>query len=275
MSKYTTQIRFIIEMNSDEGLPITQRIEQALPAIFNFNYPIWSNEYKRTLEKKILMHYFNKEICCETVGLWKLYLEERLNLIMPYYNEIYKTVAIDYEWLEDIDVVEHYEGNKNIVGKIKDSSVGTIIDSSRGKVTDSGQDTTTSSNNETNTLTGTKTSKDLKSDLPQANYQGLDYGTELHDTTSTDNNTTTHEATSNSTIDKNNVTDTTSNSNTDTSSSSNTDTTNTTNDNFIRSHKGLNGSRSRQQLNLEYRQSLINIDKMVIEELKDLFMMIY
>lgn len=259
MSKYTTQIRFIIEMNSNESLPITQRIEQALPSIFNFNYPIWSNDYKRTLEKKILMHYFNKEICCETVGLWKLYLEERLNLIMPYYNELYKTVSNEFDWLEDINVIETYEGDKNSTGKVTDVSTG--------KVTDTGKDTSESSINETNTLTGTKTGKDLKSDLPQANYQGLDYGTELHDTESTDNNTTTHEATSNSTVDKNNITDTASNSNTDTLSN--------TKDTFTRTHKGLNGSKSRTQLNLEYRQSLINIDNMIIDELKDLFMLIY
>lgn len=259
MSKYTTQIRFIVEMNSQEGLPITQRIDQALPSIFDFNYPIWNNEYKRILEKKIIMHYFNKEICFETVGLWKFYLEERLSLIMPYYNELYTTVSNKYEWLEDINVTENFEGDKNSSGNVKDNTTG--------KVTDNGQDSTTSSINETNSLNGTKTGKDLKSDLPQANYQGLDYGTELHDTSSTDNETNTHEATSNSTVDKNNTTDT--------SSNSNTDTTSTTKDIFTRTHKGLNGSKSKTQLNIEYRQSLINIDKMVIEELYDLFMLIY
>lgn len=259
MSKYTTQLRFIVEMNSQDGFSITQRIEQALPFIFDFNYPLWSENYKKILEKKIVMHYFNKEIGMETVGLWKLYLEERLNLIMPYYNEMYKTVSKEYEWLEDIDVTEIYQNTRE--------TNGTMTDTSIGKITDNGQDTTISSINENSSLTGTKTGKDLKSDLPQANYQGLDYGTELHDTTSTDNNTNTHEATSNSTIDKNNVTDTT--------SSSNANTNSTTNDNFTRKHKGLNGSKSKTQLNLEFRQSLINIDKMIIDELKDLFMMIY
>lgn len=259
MSKYTTQVRFIVENYSQEGFPISQRIEQALPSIFDFNYPLWSESYKRTLEKKIIMHYFNKEIGLETVGLWKFYLEERLNLIMPYYNEMYKTVSNSYDWLEDINVTETYDNTKETSGNMTDTSTG--------KVTDNGQDTTTSSINENSSLTGTKTGKDLKSDLPQANYQGLDYGTELHDTTSTDNNTNTHEATSNATVDKNNVTDTMSNTNTNTNSN--------TKDKFTRTHKGLNGSKSKTQLNLEYRQSLINIDNMVIDELKDLFMMIY
>lgn len=259
MSKYTTQLRFIIEMNSEEGFPISQRIEQATSKIFNFNYPIWSEDYRKILEKKILMHYFNKEIGLETVGLWKLYLEERLNLIMPYYNEMYLTTSNKYEWLVDVDVTETYEGNKNISGNVKDNS--------NGEITDKGKDTTTSSLNETTTGDNTKTLKSLKSDLPQANFQGLDYGTELQEDNATDSKEDTHNATSNSTIDKNNTTNSVTNSTTESESQ--------TNDIFTRINKGLNGSRSKTQLNVEYRQSLINIDKMIIDELKDLFMMIY
>lgn len=259
MSKYTTQIRFIVEMHSPEGLPIVERIEQALPVIFNFDYPIWDTSYKRTLEKKIIMHYFNKEICSETYGLWKLYLQERLNLIMPYYNELYQTIANKYDWLEDIDVTETYLGNKDSTGNVKDNLTGVV--------SDQGKDITDSTLNEDNTLNTTTTGKDLRSDLPQANYNGLDYGTEMHDTSSTDNNVGSHDATTKVTVDKNNTTNTTSN--------TTTDTTSNTKDNFTRTNKGLNGARSKTQLNLEYRQSLINIDKMVIEELKDLFMLIF
>lgn len=259
MSKYTTQVRFIVEMNSQEGIPITQRVEQSLPMIFDFNFPIWSEEYRKTLEKKIIMHYFNKEIGMETVGLWKFYLEERLNLIMPYYNDLYLTTSKKYEWLEDIDIKESYEGNKNITGNVKDSATG--------KITDSGKDTSTSSIDETTTGNNNKTLKSLTSDTPQANYAGLDYATELKDDTSTETKNDTHTATSNSSIDKNNTTDSTSNSITDSNSK--------TEDIFTRINKGLNGSRSRTQLNVEYRQSLINIDKMIIDELKDLFMTIY
>lgn len=258
MSKYTTQLRFIVEMNSNEGHSIKQRIQQALPKIFDFDYPVFNN-HKQELETKIVMHNYNKEICTETFGLWKLYLEERMNLIMPYYNELYKTVNLEYEWLNDIDVIEDYKQNK--------TTSGNVIDNTMGKIKDSGAETTNSTIDENNSVNGTKTTKDLRSDCPQANYNNLDYATELHDVNSTDNNTSTHTATSNGVVDKNNTTDTTSNSNTSSSS--------TGNENFTRSHKGLNGSKSRTQLNIEYRESIINIDNMIIDELKDLFMMIY
>ena len=108
MSKYTTQVRWIIEQatSGNDSLPISKRIELACPIIFNFNFPIWNEDYRPILEKKILMHYFNKEIGLETVGLWKFYLEERLNLIMPYYNKLYETTVKDYDYMTDTNSSE-------------------------------------------------------------------------------------------------------------------------------------------------------------------------
>ena len=87
MAKYTTQLRTIIEYNSTPGKPITDRIKEAAPKIFDFDFPMWLESYRETLEYKILLHYFSNEIGFETVGLWKLYLNQRLNEIMPYYND--------------------------------------------------------------------------------------------------------------------------------------------------------------------------------------------
>lgn len=307
MSKYTTEIRFLVEMNSESSLPITKRVEQACPRIFNFDYPIWSLDYKKTLEKKILMHYFTKEIGFETVGLWKLYLEERMNLIMPYYNDLYTTVSNKYDWLEDINLNENYTGDKNtkinsnenmkmnLTENATNDAKTDITDKTTnvldGLSSDTGKDTTDSTLAENKKETTTKKSSDLKSDLPQANYQGLDYGTELNEGTGNSEVTGTNNSTSHSTVDHSNTVttkNTTSNDNTRTDNTlahvnktannennTNAESTSLTNDLFTRITKGLNGSRSKTQLNVEYRESLINIDKMVIEELKDLFMMIY
>lgn len=112
MSTYTTQLRWIVEQytydNADKTL--SERINLALPKLFDFDYPIWSETYRTTLERKIVMHYINKEIGLETVALFKLYLEERLNLIMPYYNSLYETVVKSYDYLVDIDYTETYAG---------------------------------------------------------------------------------------------------------------------------------------------------------------------
>lgn len=83
MSKYTTEVRWIVEQNSDPSLSTRDRIVAACPIIFNFDFPIWDENYRVTLEGKILSNYYTREIGFETVGLWKFYLAERLKSHIP------------------------------------------------------------------------------------------------------------------------------------------------------------------------------------------------
>ena len=75
MAKYTTTIRNLMDNNFDFGLK---------------DYPIFDAEYRTILNNKILMHYYMDEIGFETAGLFKVYLNNKMNEIMPYYNELYK-----------------------------------------------------------------------------------------------------------------------------------------------------------------------------------------
>ena len=75
MAKYTTTIRNLMDNNFDFGLK---------------DYPIFDPEYRTILNNKILMHYYMDEIGFETAGLFKVYLNNKMNEIMPYYNELYK-----------------------------------------------------------------------------------------------------------------------------------------------------------------------------------------
>lgn len=277
MSKYTTQVRWIIEQvtSDSKNLPITQRVSLACPKIFDFNFPIWLKEYRPILEKKILMHYFNKEIGFETVGLWKLYLEERLNLIMPYYNELYKTTVKDYDWLTDTNAHETYVGNKKLQEYAKFDANGNVKSDLTGKVQDTGGETFSGTGSSTTDGTQSQHTKSLESDLPQANYANLDYGTKL---TEGEQSGTTHEESTtknDSTTDRNNTTDTTQNSNTDTTQQSNNELQSNTDDIYTRDRVGAFGSHSLTELLIQYRDSLINIDNLIIDDLKDLFMMIY
>lgn len=277
MSKYTTQVRWIIEQATYENqdLPISQRVTLACPIIFNFDFPIWIEDYRTTLEKKILMHYFNKEIGFETLGLWKFYLEERMNLIMPYYNELYKTTVKEYDWLTDTNAHETYVGNKKLQENAKFDANGNVKSNMTGKTQDNGNDTFSGTGSSTTDGTKNQKTKTLESDLPQANYANLDYGTKLTEGEQTE---TTHEQTNTtqqSTADRTNVTDTTQNANTDTTQQSTNDLQSNTNDIYTRDRIGAFGSHSLTELLVQYRDSLINIDNMIIDELKDLFMMIY
>ena len=75
MAKYTVTIKTLMDNKFDFGLK---------------NYPIFDEAYRETLNNNILMHYYENEIGFETAGLLKVYLNQKMFEIMPYYNELYK-----------------------------------------------------------------------------------------------------------------------------------------------------------------------------------------
>ena len=89
MAIYTTKLKTICEYFAEITEPYTRVIELACPKIFSFPYPIFSEEYKQTLETNILKHFYMREIGAETFGQFKLFLDSKLNLIMPAYNKLY------------------------------------------------------------------------------------------------------------------------------------------------------------------------------------------
>lgn len=75
MAKYTITIKSLLDNNFDFGLQ---------------KYPIFNETYRNTLNNNILNHYYENEIGFETANLFKFYLNQKLNEIMPYYNTLYK-----------------------------------------------------------------------------------------------------------------------------------------------------------------------------------------
>ena len=119
MSKYTTEVRYICENYAglDESVGydnIDTVIENARTKIFDFDYPIFNSEYKPILESKILKHYYTREIGAESVGLWKLWLNNKMNEIMPYYNKLYESELVEYNPLENEDMSSTHSGSHNV-----------------------------------------------------------------------------------------------------------------------------------------------------------------
>ena len=75
MAHYTITIKSLIDNNFDFGLN---------------EYPIFNETYRNTLNNKILNYYYENEIGFETAELFKFYLNNTLNLIMPKYNILYE-----------------------------------------------------------------------------------------------------------------------------------------------------------------------------------------
>ena len=142
MSKYTTELRYICEtsasLTESKGYNDVQEIlDESWDKIFSFDFPIFDENYRPVLCKKILKHYYTREICEETVGLWKLRLDARMNEIMPYFNKLYESEALT------IDPLVNYRYRRS------------------GQNKKTGSDGISGSNNDTETrnltTTGTKT----------------------------------------------------------------------------------------------------------------------
>ncbi len=247
MSKYTTEVRFICEslagLTESVGFDkIDEVITKSSPKIFS-SYPIYDEAYRDILNSKILKHYYTREICEETYGLWKLRLNAKMEEIMPYYNEMYKSAMINFNPMYDTDIeVERNNDNTRTQQDIGNS---------------------TNSNNTKTTTTGNQNSKNTQynyfSDTPQGR---LDETLEQHNYLTSANKNTSDTG----------VTDV----NTATGNSNgvgtfNTNSTANTTDKYIERIKGKRGASSYSYLLKEYRETIINIDMMIIEELGDLF----
>lgn len=95
--------------------------------IFNFSYDFYSDvtEDIEKFEKQFLLYYYTREICEETVGLWKLRLQNELNLIMPKYKELYNTLQLEYNPLNDVDYWRENDTDKNGVSGYRTNYVYT------------------------------------------------------------------------------------------------------------------------------------------------------
>lgn len=118
MSKYTTQVRYICEqlsgyVQSVDYSDVDLVLRSAEPKIFDFDYPIFDENYRHVLNTKILKHYYINEIGLETYALWKLRLNTKMNEIMPYYNQLYKSELYTFNPLYDIDITRQHKVNRS------------------------------------------------------------------------------------------------------------------------------------------------------------------
>lgn len=275
MSKYTTEVRFICESksgleNSSGADNVDEVIAGAWNKIFTSKAPFFDESYRSVLCQKILKHYYLREICCETVGIWKLWMNERLETIMPYYNKLYESELIKFEPLNDVNLTRKHDrtvdGTEERNGETSDTSNGTreVTGTNDTKETGTGK-TTTSGNSD-------ETKRDLYSDTPQGAITGLENenyltnarkitdgvtssGNENTDTTrNIDNDYTENETKNDTKIGTNKV----------------TGTSNTTED-YLETLVGKQGSGTYSKMLMEFRDTFLNIDMMVIDEFKDLF----
>lgn len=275
MSKYTTEVRFICESksgleNSSGADNVDEVITGAWNKIFTSKAPFFDESYRSVLCQKILKHYYLREICCETVGIWKLWMNERLETIMPYYNQLYESELIKFEPLNDVNLTRKHDrtvdGTEERNGETSDTSNGTR------EVTGTNDTNETGTGKTTTSASSDATKRDLYSDTPQGAITGLENENYLTNARKiTDGVTSSGNENTNTTrnID-NDYTENETTNNTKNGTNKVTGTSNTTED-YLETLIGKQGSGTYSKMLMEFRDTFLNIDMMVIDEFKDLF----
>lgn len=303
MSKYTTEVRYLceVEYGTNQSLgfnSINDVITIAAPKVFNFDFPMFDEAYRLPLEIKILRHYYTREICEESVGLWKLRLQDRLNMIMPYYNQLYSSELIQFNPMYDVDLTKEStkdnEGektnNESENSQLHETNLDTAVSSNTSSETNNNTTNTTSTSNESssnNSSTNNSNNKlDKYADTPQGSVVNLEDDSYLTNARSiSDSGSETSNGSSSANISS---TANSSNGGERSAEINGNETVNKTKDNAANKNKinigtmtnseeyfehliGKTGKNSNSKLLTEFRETFLNIDKMIIEELSDLF----
>lgn len=206
-------------------------------------YPIFDEAYRAPLNAKIVEHFFFREIGLETPELFKRFLNRKMNEVMPYYNQLYASALHDFDPFcnYDMDTSGSTSGTSDQTREYsRTEKTATDAESVTGNDTDS-------------------TARTLVSATPQMQLSGNeDYATNITDSTS-------KTAATGSSSQKSSV---------DSAASDSTEQTAKTLEDYVTHVSGISGITKSQAL-LQFRETFLNIDMLVIGELDELFMGIY
>ena len=163
MAKYTITIKSLIDNNFDFKME---------------SYPIFDENYRNTLNQNILYHYYENEIGFETASLFRFYLNQKLNEIMPYYNELYKVqkkIIDENLLLNNVNLTERLTGsnttNTNSTSQSSNKGKNLFQDTPQGEISNTEIDDqkwatnltlNNNSINDTSNATGSGTNEYLK-----------------------------------------------------------------------------------------------------------------
>lgn len=205
MARYTVELIDLVEKGYDVGLS---------------SYPLFDENYRPTLNRKITEHYAFREIGLETPALFSRFMARKMNEIMKYYNKLYESELIKIDALTRLDYSEEFDREGNAAS------------------------TSTAEAN------GSGSSRDVSSNTPQGLLSMPSIENEVYAT-----NAMIGKTTSDSTSSANNTTDST--------------------DHYIKKIVGNNAGRTDAQMLKEFRETFLNIDMQIVEELEPLFMQIW
>ena len=209
-----------------------RQIENCLCYLFPKGFPFYtdSEELRKNFIQKFYDEYMFREIGFETTERFKRCLLGKLNLIMPYYEQLYQTEleCKDINFMLNRDLTETFE--REITGTSEVNSNATTNASG------------TSSANSNDMMYDTPNTRiDDMTKYPTQGSQGENTASTTSNATSTNNQTGENSQTERTSL----------------------------------ISQGNIGITSSAQLLKEWRDVIINIDRMILDDLEDLFLLLY
>lgn len=269
MSDFTTQVRWICEtfpVPEGEGTTPEDYIRRAAFYLFTDDWTPHDPQHKPELCRKILRHFYTQEIGFETVALWKFKLNAKLVEIMPYYNELYRLAAKDYDPLYDVNYTET---------RVGESSTTDSNSKTNGSTTTDNATTTTTGHVERDRVdNGSTTDNSIvkRDDTPGSRITTLEDGSylsaaEINTRTGTSDDTAHDES---DTTNTSSYSDEVVRSGTESSSGESS-----TGSSEVVTVTGKRGGHTYSQMIQEYRKAILNVDMLIIEELEPFFMSVW
>lgn len=303
MARYTVRLNELVNYYSRvneeslSGYSYSQKIDFCSHLIMPENYPCYGVDIeeeevmRESLSRAIVRHYLMREIGYETFELWKIMMETRLREIMPYYQQLYQTTLFEIDLENPYHLItEHDEtgkdtrninrsGDRNETGKQTATTSNSV---QYGRTVDTSADQNV---NVTENVKGTNSQDGSisHSDFPQASYGSGDYVSyaEQNENSGSDNKDTTGKTTQKTTGKE-------SQSGTDTTTIDSdsgvenkalwSDTSKDINDqimHYLHDVKGHTTNADILDAVAKWRDLILNINKLIIDDISDLFMRIY
>lgn len=208
------------------------------------SYPIFDENYRNVLNNKIKDNFYFREIGIQPYGKFCFMLRRKMNLIMSVYNKYYETESINFNPLFNIDITETFEHENKTNGKLKNINNGETTNVSR----------------ETNSTTGENVGMSNDTPNQETTKDDIKNGRFLSSSSYDENKT--------SNTGESNITSNSINTN-------NQDLENNTLETYTKKTIGSSAGLPFSKAIMQYREILINIDEMILNDLEDLFMQIW
>jgi len=238
------------------------------------DYPIFDEAYRAGLNDKILAHYYNYEIGQETVSMFVFALNRRMNEIMPYYNQMYRSTMVEFDPLlthrmEHVTLTENERDQTGSVNTtVSQGSTATTVTTDVGN-TEKVESATTASS-----TTSEGKSRNVSSAYPQVSLQAnKDYATSGADSSSLSESSVDGTSSGSTSVDSTNTVNA--------SETGQVDRTDGQTSTYAASlsgrvsHTATGFQAHTADLIDRWRSIFLNVDMDVIERLNDLFMQLW